>query len=292
MNIPKELKDLKQWCVWEKVSRDGKTTKVPKQTDGKPASANDQNTWTTYERAIGSVIRFDGIGFFFSKNDPFCGIDIDGCIRDGKLTNEANKLLKCFMSYSERSPSGTGVHVIIKADKPGDRCKFRDLPGMKEMEIYNRDRFFTITSNHIIGTPIQIEDRQIVLNTIYERALARQKSQITTNVESAGESPHLNDEEVINRLENAKNSDKFMRLYYGADFAEYNYDQSRADEALCRLIAFYTQDVEQIERIMRLSVLVRDKWDSHRTYMERTINRVLSTQEVVYKGQNKKPREL
>jgi len=285
-NIPAELKQLHQWCVWKKVVREGKPTKAPFQPDGSPASATDPQTWCTYEAAIGAAVRFDGVGFIFSADDPYCGVDLDKCIEGGKQTEAANKLLKCLMSYSERSQSGEGIHIIVKANKPGERCKFNKLPGMKEMEVYDSGRFFIMTGNHITGTPRTVEERQELITVLYERALARQTagSQPRQHTGSTVQTHHMTDDDVVQALCAARNGDRFKRLFYGGDTSDYGNDQSRADLALCAMIAFYTQDDEQIERIMRSSIMQRPKWDVNKRYLARTITRTLDTMQERYEG--------
>src|SRR5699024_9837252 len=72
-------------------------------------------------------------------------------------------------------------------------------------------------------------------------------------------SPNLTDEQVISIARKAKNKQKFISLYNG-DFDSYG-SQSEADQALCNILAFYTQDAEQIDRIFSGSMLYREKWD-------------------------------
>src|SRR4051794_30983587 len=77
--IPDELRSLPQWVVWKLERRDGKSTKVPYQCDGRRASATDPETWTTFEQVAPDATDVDGVGFVFAKGDPFVGIDLDDC---------------------------------------------------------------------------------------------------------------------------------------------------------------------------------------------------------------------
>ena len=88
----------------------------------------------------------------------------------------------------------------------------------------------------------------------------------------------LGDEEVIERARNAKNGGNFSRLFDGGDLSNYQGDDSRADMALIRQIAFWTGPCpEQIERIFSGSTLgQRDKWKDREDYRERTILNVLA----------------
>lgn len=115
-NIPQELKNAPQWILWRSEERDGKKTKVPYQIDGSMAQSSNKRTWSTFP----TVLKFyndrdyDGIGFMFSKDDPFIGIDIDHCVEDGVLSPFAEEIVQAISSYTEYSPSGKGVHIITK----------------------------------------------------------------------------------------------------------------------------------------------------------------------------------
>ena len=78
--IPEALKELNQWVNWKLIPQGkGPDKKLPLRTDGTPASSSGPETWTTIDNAASVADRFSGIGFVFSPNDPFCGIDFDGC---------------------------------------------------------------------------------------------------------------------------------------------------------------------------------------------------------------------
>ncbi len=144
-NIPEQLTERPQWVSWRLEERDGKATKVP-YTPGteRRASSTDLMTWRTCEEAVEDVKkgRRDGIGFVFSSADPFVGIDLDDC-RDsetGTVEEWAQKLIdRVQEGYVEASPSGTGVHIIVEGTVRGG--------GMRKgkIEMYGRDRFFTVT---------------------------------------------------------------------------------------------------------------------------------------------------
>ena len=110
--IPEELKTLRQWVVWQ-------GNKIPvNPNSGKPAKSNDPTTWGTfdqgwnyYERHKTDVCK--GIGFMFSPDDPYTGIDLDKCINPetGEMESWAKDIINQMDSYTELSPSGTGVHM-------------------------------------------------------------------------------------------------------------------------------------------------------------------------------------
>ena len=86
---------------------------------GSPASTADSSTWGTFER-VADFRGADGIGFVFTEDDPYVGIDLDDC-RDpdtGELTDLANSIVEQLDSYTEISPSGTGIHIIVRGVLP------------------------------------------------------------------------------------------------------------------------------------------------------------------------------
>jgi putative DNA primase/helicase len=146
-NIPEHLTDRPQWVCWRLEMRGGKPTKVPyiAGTNSR-ASSTDLLTWSSFEYAFAAYEAgeppYDGIGFVFCSADPLAGIDLDGC-RDpetGEVAPWAQKIVAdASEGYVEASPSGTGVHIIVKG-------RVRD-GGLRRgpVEMYSRDRFFTIT---------------------------------------------------------------------------------------------------------------------------------------------------
>jgi len=101
-NIPEELKQRPQWVLWRYVGRgDEKPAKVPLTTEGRFAKVNDPTTWATYEDAVAAVehIQCEGIGFVFTEDDPYCGVDIDNC-RDPE-TGKLNDMLTTVSLYYE-----------------------------------------------------------------------------------------------------------------------------------------------------------------------------------------------
>ncbi len=148
-NIPEQLTERPQWVCWRLEERAGKTTKVP-YTPGtvRKASSTDLMTWRTFSEALGAYEAgeppYDGIGYVFCSADPFCGIDLDDC-RDpetGAVEEWAQKLIDSVQEgYVEASPSGTGVHIIVRGVVRGGSVK------KKRIEMYGRDRFFTVTGD-------------------------------------------------------------------------------------------------------------------------------------------------
>lgn len=71
----------------------------------------------------------------------------------------------------------------------------------------------------------------------------------------------LSDDEVLRKALNAGNSDRFKSLFYEGDTSANANDDSAADLALCNILAYYTKDEQQIDRLFRKSKLYHQKWN-------------------------------
>lgn len=174
--IPWQLRERNHWVLWKYITRNGEQTKVPFSPDGTPAKANDSATWSTFDECIASCPGYEGLGFEFSSTDPFVGIDLDGC-RDkdtGEIEPWAKDLVKRADSYSEVSPSQTGVKVFVRGEWPhGGRKTLLESGGQSGdkapgIEVYSERRYFAVTGKRLGGVSPNIEDRQEFLVSIYE----------------------------------------------------------------------------------------------------------------------------
>ncbi len=166
-NIPDELKELSQWVVCSNV-------KVPIIAKyGGNASSTNPDTWSPYEKAREVVLsgKYKHVGFVFTENDPYVGVDLDDAINSkGKVKPWAQKIIDLLDSYTEVSQSGEGIHIIIRGKKPGDKCKHGDV------EIYERSRYFALTGNLLDGVHASIEDRQDQLSDFYAKTFGEVKT--------------------------------------------------------------------------------------------------------------------
>lgn len=267
---------LNQWVNWQVETRDGKPTKVPYIPGSlRRASVTDPSTWRSLEAADE-----DGrdIGFVFTASDPYLVIDLDHCITHGELDPDALEIINSLDSYTEVSPSGTGVHIWVDARMPGkgNRKPYRGF----EVEMYDRDRYMTVTGTRLNDRPIR-EAQEDVDNlhalVFGEPVVSQPLAQFSRPRLS------LSDGEIVMRMERSQSGARVRALMAG-DTSEHGGDDSRADLALASHIAFWTQDRSQIERIMRSSGLARDKWNKHASYLSRTIDRALSSRLDTYSG--------
>lgn len=177
-NTPLCLRALPQWLVWRADVVNGRPTKVPYDVKtGRKASSTDPATWTIFEKAIECYAQgdhYDGIGFVFTANDPFCGIDLDDCIGDYRaLAPWAHDILIQFPTYAEVSPSGRGLKVFLRGRKPDfAQCSKKAIDphgGPGELELYDRSRYFTVTGNVWPGSVPAVTDCQAALDELCRR---------------------------------------------------------------------------------------------------------------------------
>jgi primase-polymerase (primpol)-like protein len=286
--LPAGIVERDQWVCWREEERDGKPTKVPVRPEtGDFASTTDPDTWTSFERAVEAVEDedVDGVGFVFSAEDPIVGVDLDECRvpETGNPGSTAQTIIERLDSYTEVSPSGTGYHVLVEGDLPDGRNRRGSI------ELYDSARFFTVTGEHVSGTPDRIESRQEALTEVYREYVgdgAVNSDRTDASATSTGGTDTdgdvtLDDVDVVERARRAENGEKFEQLWTGT-IAGYD-SHSEADMALCCLLAFWTGgDRSQIDRLFRQSGLMREKWDDIHyadgsTYGEKTIKRAVST---------------
>ena len=124
-----------------------------------------------------------------------------------------------------------------------------------------------------------IRDREEELLRFHARYFSEESENGHHN-HSNGHHSELTDEEVIKLAGRARNSTKFEALWRG-DANGYTSD-SEADQALISLLAFYTQDEEQLDRLYRRSGLCRHKWTERADYRRRTIETALSNLSETY----------
>jgi hypothetical protein len=158
--IPAELKARRQWVTWQYI--DGQ--KVP---NGK---SNDPSTWGDFP-LVGNP------GFVFSADDPYCGIDLDDCITEDGLTEQASEVLGKFrgLAYAEISPSGAGIKITTRGKKKANtRCSVGGW-----LECYEHARFWAMTGNVLEGFEA-IGDGQDALNWLCDKYLTVVRTYVPT----------------------------------------------------------------------------------------------------------------
>ena len=147
--FPQALKESRRWVCFDAA----KTPINP--ATGKNAMPNEPATWGTLAAAQAAVSRFGLRGVGVLLGDGLCGIDIDHC-RDpdtGTLSDMAREIIDQMQTYTESSPSGTGVHLLFTGKKPAGACRKSSIG----LEMYDGGRYFTVTGNAL--NSFSIEER-------------------------------------------------------------------------------------------------------------------------------------
>jgi primase-polymerase (primpol)-like protein len=280
-----ELAERRQWIYWKfepPRTPGGKPVKMPyAPISGRRASTTDSHTWSTFDDAVAAcqAQRGSGIGFVFSADDPYCGVDLDACIdrETGEVAAWATAIVDAFASYTEFSPSGTGLHIIGRGSVPpgGNR--------QGAIELYSVARYFTMTGRPYPGCSPTIRGVQKPLDALHRELfhtddLTMERRPVRTRTTVEGD-----DAALLSRMFASRNGDQIRRLwdgntgrYYSTDLGRD--DLNRADMALAGHLSYWTGgDKARADRLFRQSALFRDKWDAQRgktTYGERTLSRV------------------
>lgn len=304
------MRAFRQFVLWKAVAstrRPGKFDKFPCDITGKIVDAHDPSNWVDADTAVTIAASGDlGVGFVFTEADPFFFVDIDGAYDGTQWSTLATELCSRFNGAAvEVSQSGTGLHIIgtYTGAEPEHGCKNIPL----HLELYTSGRFVALTGSGITGDASC--DHTVSLGSViplyFPASVASDRNThewTTTNAE--GSYPPKTDEKLIERALVSTAAPTAQQIFGGAsaratfkdlwtrnvevlstsypdDVREF--DESSADAALAQHLAFWTgNDCERIERLMRMSGLVRRKWDYHKSYMERTITGACARQTTWY----------
>lgn len=325
LNIPVELKAIDRWVIWAwRWNPDKQKWDKPavSPADGGEIDQTDPANHMSFDRAC-EVAREAGSGCGFAmgtKEDAAIlkrvGIDIDHCIdAAGNISPEAIELVKRLDSYTERTPSRQGLRVWIEGVKPGDKCRKPSHSDrfLATVEIYAHSRYFTVTGQHLEGTPRTIEARQAELDKLYAymfgpgqepqengRHVAKMSS--TVGVGSASRATTVcggTDDEVFALIGRSKDAAKFDALWAG-QWKGYAPSRSEADASLANLLVFFcgAGNEDQARRLFLQSGLAQRNKALRDDYIDATIALALkgrtdffdwARQPVLTAGPNGKP---
>jgi len=308
--VSPRLRERENWVAWRyswKSDRE-EWTKIPVDTTtGDFASSTDPQTWSTFESALqyhnDPENDTDGLGFVLSENDTVVGVDLDDC-RDpdtADLEPWARELLDRVPTYTEVSPSGTGLHLIGLGFVPdgGNRADIDDAEG--HLEVYDSGRYLTVTGQRVEDTPPGVEQVNSEVESIHSEYIAdtSKSADIGTDggVEAAtggsnpGESTSgsvsLTDEDLLERAKSAKNGDDFTRLWKG-NTAGYD-SHSEARLAFANHLAYWTGcDSGRMLKLFEKSNLYRGE-DDTRTFENYEIPKAISDTSETYTAGRPRP---
>lgn len=287
---PLNLRSRDQFVIWKyelRTDKEGKpvggVTKVPySPKTGKRASSTSPWSWSDFDTACAAVDKFEahGVGIMFAKG--LVGIDVDHCIENGEISETAKDIIKTVNSYTEYSPSGTGIHILCFGKLPEAGSRRGDV------EIYNKARFFTLTGNLYEGKFKKIPKAEVTqegLSTIYDKYVKRPEQVFEKRTVVASTEELMADKEIIDKCLKSKNGASFDKMFNCGICDKHLHDDGSPDRSLhdlelCSMLAYYTGNETQIDRIFRNSALMRPKWDEYRggqTYGQKTLSLALQS---------------
>lgn len=236
------------------------------------------------------------VAFVLTANDPLFCLDIDGALQpDGTWSQGSQTMLAALPGCGvEVSQSGRGLHLWgVCADMPPHACKNVALG----LELYHDARFICL------GRPDAVGDASLDCSALLPSVISQWfaptvpsgalPAEWTTEPCAEWRGP-ADDAELIRRMLACRsnpfggkatiqdlwtcNVEALAKAYpsQGVD----PFDRSSADAALASHLSFWTgRNCERIARMMRMSALVRDKYDRE-DYLPRTILRTVGSGEV------------
>jgi hypothetical protein len=161
-NMPQAMRERAQWLLWKLEDVPGRNglQKVPYYANGKkrfgePGSAEDRRGLVTLDVALQRFQRMPamtGVGFAFLAGDGLVGIDLDWKgEHEGQPLDHHSQVIDSCDSYTEFSPSGKGVHIIVA----GQCDSFKhDSIGV---EVYCGGRYFTCTGSRMESRAAEVQ---------------------------------------------------------------------------------------------------------------------------------------
>ena len=285
----------KRWVAFRIEDRKGKKTKIPYSVvTGKMASSTGAETWATFSKVEAALKKapdaYHGLGIVFTPEQNLLGIDIDHVVEGGKILGEFGNVAKLVAeadTYTELSPSGTGLHLFFELSDPLKLTANKKAP----FEAYTSGRYFTVTQDSFGDVkPVRTvtsEEALAILESIgYPWKKTKEAEEVKrAELPASASVSKLSDEEVLDKLFKSKNGIKARSLYDG-DLSDHRDDASAADLSLCSHLAFWTaKDAEQIERIWVSSPLGdRKKTQERADYRKRTIDAAIASCQEVYES--------
>jgi hypothetical protein len=290
-HIPATIRNLHRWACWIEVP--------PEKPGGKPdkppidagtsipeqivyASSNNPETWTTYKGAYDyweSNLRRQqppsGLSFALCRRDGLVGIDLDDCrnSQTGEIEPWAREIIRRINSYTEVSPSGTGIRIFVKGKLPqGHRCK-QYLPGGGCIEVYSSHKFLTVTGNRVTehGAGEDIEDRTSELLTWHGEVFGPSTSTEEKNRNSHSQPGTVNGGLTESRLQELLTAKPKARAIFEGNHSYHS--QSEADLALANIAVWQGWTDGEVVELLRGARDNSGAGDKHHTYYTLTIDR-------------------
>ena len=256
--VPDEMKARPNWVVvktWWNAEK-GKYNKRPVNCNsdkGEYAESDNPETWTTFDNALKYLKEKGGttIAYALDGKDNISCIDLDRCYdENGQPSALAKEVLsKCGKTYVEKSVSGNGLHIFGKTGGMDIRTFSKD----GDLEFYQKEHFIAMTGDGAGYSCLESFDTSEMKELLSRKCEKREEWKgVCKGVNGLST---MTDRDVVEKASNAKNGDKFKRLYAGEDLQN---NHSNSDMSLMNLLAYWCNgDKEQMLRIFATSGLFR-----------------------------------
>lgn len=256
--VPDEMKARPNWVVvktWWNADK-GKYNKRPVNCNsdkGEYAESDNPETWTTFDNALKYLKEKGGttVAYALDGKDNISCIDLDRCYdENGQPSALAKEVLsKCGKTYAEKSVSGNGLHIFGKTSGMDIRTFSKD----GDLEFYQKEHFIAMTGDGAEYSRLETFDTPEMKELLSRKCEKREEWKgVCKGVNGLST---MTDRDVVEKASNAKNEDKFKRLYAGEDLQN---NHSNSDMSLMNLLAYWCNgDKEQMLRIFATSGLFR-----------------------------------
>jgi hypothetical protein len=252
---------------------------------GTLADTTDAQTWSTYEEAIAGLTRWPvhGLGFVFTKACKVVGCDLDnaGNVRTGRLDTLAQETITALDTYAEWSPSGTGIHLLASGGPLPPEGRHVVTKDGHKVEMYDSDRFFTITGLHVSGTPFEVAHRPEAIRAFHAGAFGTAAyTAEAVNTEAAQDTPappETEDTALLDKMFQSTNGKRIRHLWDSGAPANGDTTASGGDFALCCELAWWTGgNAAHMERLFRQSPRMEAAEQKKPAYLSRTIKKAIA----------------
>ena len=254
--VPDEMKARKNWVAvrtWKSAEKDKLSKRPIDCNTGNYAESDNPETWTTFDKALEYVREHGGttVGYALDGKDKVSCVDIDRYFdENGELSETAKEALKrSGATYAERSVSGNGLHIFGKTDG----MDLRTFSKGGDLEFYQKEQFIAMTGDGAKTKDLVNFDSCGMKPYLESKCEKRIEWKGVCKGENGLSS--MSDKDVVEKASEAKNGDKFKRLYAGEDLQN---NHSNSDMSLMNILAYWCNgDKEQMLRVFATSGLFR-----------------------------------
>lgn len=245
--IPNELKMNALWCGWKLTDKGKEPFNL---ATGYHAKSNDESTFSTYPVLLNNIhkyLMFDGdkqiggIGLGIFRG--YSAVDIDHCVdENGNISDMAQDIINYCGSYTEFSPSKTGIRIIFKTQVKIDKDNYYINNRDNGLEIYisdNTNKFVSITGNKLSGDSINEVDITYILDKYMK------KGQFNIN-------------KVLEK------DDKLKELWNNKAPGSGSNESELDMELICKLAYYLKNNEQEIKKYFELSPYYQSKDKDHK----------------------------